>query len=223
MVENIAGIKKNKYADKIIEELGFKWWASSSEMIGRRHPKNSHSYFGVNQKILDLPTNIAGSIFNRTLKDKTGGNALLRILKALFGQYKREQYLQYLYENGLIISIQEHFQNQRTDGKRQTPNIFDDLISLDRIFGILRGSDVWYATCSEIAHYLESYDNTEIIQRDDRTFEVKYNGRWGKPFLSMKSNYREIKNVKTDAILKGVYKKGEWVYNDFGGGEYQLL
>ena len=103
MVENIAGIKKISMPDKIIEEnWGLSGGLRHLEMIGRRHPKNSHSYFGVNQKILDLPTNIAGSIFSRTLKDKTGGNALLRILKALFGQYKREQYLQYLYENGLI-------------------------------------------------------------------------------------------------------------------------
>jgi len=50
---------------------------------------------------------------------------------------KPEKYIQYLYKTGLPITIQEHYQNQGTDGKRQTPNLYDDIKYLDDLFGYL--------------------------------------------------------------------------------------
>ena len=216
------GYKKNEYSEKILEKLEFKWWASSSEMIGRKHAKNQHSYFGSESKILDFPTNVPGNLFNQTLSPQPIKRKWLKLITGTIENYKNEQYLQYLYENGLIISIQEHFQNQRTDGKRQSQNVYDDIVSLDKIYGILRGADIWYATCSEIAHYLESYDYTDIIKKDESTFEIIYRGSWGKPFLSVTSKNREIRNLTDKETYRGVYKNGLWIYNNVTPGLYKL-
>ena len=218
-----CGYKKNEHSDKVIEKLGFKWWASSAEMIGRKHVKNRHSYFGSESKVLDFPTNVPGSLFNQTLHANPTKRKWLKLITGTFKNHKNEQYLQYLYENGLIISIQEHFQNQRTDGKRQSQNVYDDIVSLDKIYGILRGADIWYATCSEIAHYLESYDYTDIIKKDESTFEIIYRGSWGKPFLSVTSKNREIRNLTDKETYKGVYKNGLWIYNNVTPGLYKLV
>jgi len=218
-----CGYKKNENADKVIENLGFKWWASSADMINKKHPRNKHSYFGSTHKLLDFPTNVSGDIFHNRLKDKSGKYPYLRLLKSPVYQLMKEKYLEYLYENGLIISIQEHFQNQRTDGKRQSPNVFDDIISLDKIFGLLRGSDIWYDTCSKIAHYLDSYDNTDIIYQNEGIIEVKYNGRWENPFLSFASKNKELKNLSTDEILRGVYKGGNWIFNNICSGLFKII
>jgi hypothetical protein len=221
-----CGYLKNEFANKIIEELGFKWWASSCEMINKKHLRNGHSYFGIKRQVLDLPTNVSGNLFNIGLKRNSRNNLLLGIAKTLFRQFrhsKKEQYLQYLYEKGHILSIQEHFQNQRTDGKRQTPNIYDDIESLNHIYRLLRGTDTWHATCSEIAHYMESYDNTEIIQQGENTFLLKYNGRWETPFLSLKSDNRFLLHLDAGEKLQGLYKQGNWIFNNIKEGMYKII
>jgi hypothetical protein len=218
-----CGYKKNEYADEIIEKLGFKWWSSSAEMIGRKHVNNRHTYFGSELKVLDFPTNVPGNLFNQKFGSLPIKMKWLKFITRTIKNRKNEQYLQYLYENGLIISIQEHFQNQRTDGKRQSQNVYDDILSLDKIFGILHGADIWYATCSEIAHYLESYDNTDIIIIDESTFKIKYRGRWEKPFLSINTKSRIIKNIDTGKTYHGIYKNGLWVYNYIEPGVYKLI
>lgn len=217
------GYKKNEYSEEILEKLGLKWWASSAQMIGRKHVKNMHSYFGLEEKILDFPTNVPGNLFNTTLSSTPSKRKWLKFITGTFKNYKNEQYLQYLHENGLIISIQEHFQNQRTDGQRQNQNVYDDIVSLDKIFGILHGADIWYATCSEIAHYLESFDYTDIIKKDEITFEIVYRGRWSKPLLSVTSKNSEIINLTDKKIYKGVYKNGLWIYNNVIPGLYKLV
>ena len=217
-----CGYKKNDFADSIIEELGFKWWASSANMINKKHYCNKHSYFGDKNKVFNMPTNISGGIFNRKLVKKNSKRKLSYILRGPFNYFKKEHYIQYLYENGLIISIQEHFQNQRTDGRRQQPNVFDDINSLDAIFNILRGSDVWYATCSEIAHYLESYDYTDL-QIDDNIFKLIYKGRWSKPFLSIMTNSSSILELESGKTIRGIFKDGNWIYNNLNEGGYKTL
>ena len=217
------GYKKNEYSEEILEKLKFKWWASSSQMIGRKHAKNKHSYFGSKSKVLNFPTNVPGNFFNQTLNLKPTKRKWLKFIIRTLKNYKNEQYLQYLYENRLVISIQEHFQNQRTDGQRQSQNVYDDIVSLDKIFGILRGADIWYATCSEIAHYLESFDYTDIIEKDERTFVIKYRGRWDKPLLSISSKHREIRNLTDKETYKGVYKNRLWIYNNVTPGIYKLV
>lgn len=220
------GYMNNEFSEEILEKLGFKWWASSSNMLNSKISKNQHEYFGKRNKILDLPTNLGGDICNIQLVSLSPLVKLKQRIKKIIGYNKKVspfEYIQYLYENQLPITIQEHFQNQRTDGKRQTPNIFDDINSLNMIYGILRGADIWYTSCSDLAHYLESYDNTEIISNGEKQVEIKYNGRWDKMFLSFASTHREIKNMETAKVNHGVYKNGEWIFNDLNEGKYFLI
>ena len=217
------GYKKNKYSERIIEELGFLWWADSSEMIGIKHSQNKHSYFGSGTKILKFPTNVPGYLFNNSLSPFVSKNLWFKYLKEIINNYRNEHLLQYLYDNNLIISIQEHFQNQRTDGKRQSQNVYDDIQSLNKIYEILRGTDLWYATCSEISHYLESYDFTDLIKIDNNKFEIIYKGRWTKPFLSISTSSREIMNMTNKRVYKGVYKNGLWIHNNISTGLYKLV
>jgi len=199
----------NKSVERIISEVGFKWWSFDY------NPKQfKHTY---KKDVLSFPTNLSGAYFNRKI------TSIKRVITALLEDQKRELYLENLLKNECLLSIAEHFLSTRPDGKRQQPNIFDDINSLDTIFGILRGNDIWYATCSEIAHYLESYDYTEINKIDKNKYKIKYNGRWGKPYLSVKSKNREIKNLNNDEMIEGVYKNGEWIFNNIGEGIYEKL
>lgn len=217
------GYKSNHSSPQILDALGFKWWAASVDMIDRRHHLNRHTYFGEQAHILALPTNLSGNSFSAPLTTGSRLPMAWRNIKLRVRHFKQETFLSYLYDNQLPITIQEHFQNQRTDGKRQTPNIYDDMHSLDRIFGLLRGADVWYATCSELAHYLESYDHTEIKPVGNGRYQVIYKGRWGKPLLSVKSKSRYLKDLKTDSILQGTYRQGDWVFFSIEEGLYQEM
>jgi hypothetical protein len=217
------GYKKNKYSHHIVEDLGFKWWCSDSSMMNKKHPHNRHRYFGKYNKILDFPTNLSGSLFNTTLHKPLSFKNKLRPLKRRWNCLKGEYFIQYLYENQLIISIQEHHCCLRTDGLRQPINIFDDIDSLDKIYSILRGADIWYAKCSEIAHYLESYDFTEIKKHKNQTFEITYQGVWERPLLSIKTKSRQLKDLTKGKIIQGIYRQGMWIYNNIEQGLYQEL
>lgn len=217
------GYRMNCQSPGIVESLGFKWWCSMDIMMNKRHILNEHTYFGENEKVLEFPTNLSGCVFNNRLKIGSSFHSPLPGIRREFRFLRFENYIRYLYEKGLIISIQEHHFCLRTDGKRQTPNAFDDINSLDRIFGFLRGADIWYATCSEIAHYLESYDHTNVEKQADGNVTLKYNGRWDEPLITMKSNCRQLQNVSTGEVLQGVYRQGEWLYNGIKEGEYRAI
>ncbi|MBD3232562.1 MAG: hypothetical protein GF315_02450 [candidate division Zixibacteria bacterium] len=217
------GYRMNGDSKKIVESLGFKWWCSHDSMINRKHNDNRHYYFGEENRVLGFPTNLSGCVFNHHLKSGFAPGSFTQRLRREFRMIRFENYIRYLYKKGLIISIQEHHFCLRTDGKRQTPNAFDDINSLDMIFGFLRGADIWYATCSEIAHYLESYDHTDVEKQSNGNVILKYNGRWDEPLITLKSNCRQLQNVSTGEILPGVYRQGEWLYNGIKEGEYKTI
>jgi len=199
----------NKNIEKIISEIGFKWWSFDYNLKQFRHTYKND--------VLAFPTNLSGSFFNRKIK------CIKDIITSQFVEQMKKYYLENLVKRGSLISIAEHFLSTRPDGKRQQPNIFDDINSLDKIFGILRGAEVWYATCSEIAHYLESYDHTEIKKITNNSYKIKYNGSWEKLFLSIKSKSQELKNINTNKIIHGVYKQGYWIFNNIEEGIYEKL
>lgn len=68
----------------------------------------------------------------------------------------------YLLDNKLVISIQEHMAPSRDDGRRQAPNIIDDKYSLLHLFNYLKTKNVWYCTGSELADYVYLRDHIEI-------------------------------------------------------------
>lgn len=225
------GYAKNKCARTVVESLGFRWWAADSDMIDRKCNKNRHSYYE-GEKVLLLPTNLSGSIFLRNMSVDHGSGwrstlkkklPILPSLLAVYRDLRVEEYIRYLYENQMIISVQEHFMNLRTDGKRQTPNIYDDVCSVAKIYSLLRGGDIWHTTCSELAHYIESYDHSQLIQRKDGLWDLSYHGSWDEMFLTICSDHSTLRNHDNGEIVHGVYRMGRWIFNQIEPGIYEEL
>ncbi len=192
----------DKKVEDIITGSPLKWWSFDFIKF-----KEKHDY---RKGILDFPANFSGSLFRRIR------NPLLNMLKILQNEFILQRFI----DNQHLISIQEHFSPTRVDGKRQPPNIFDDISSLEKFYDNLRGVDIWYATCSEIAHYLDSYDFTEVQKLTDGSYRINYKGNWEKMFLSICSKSKTLKNIATDSYIEGVFKNGEWIFNNVEPGDY---
>lgn len=198
------------FEDSLIDGLlgsGFKWWSFDHKPYTNNI---AMSYKG--HDIIEMPSNIGGGIFNY------GGNYLKDSIKKHLNLARIEKMI----DNQEVISIAEHFMSARPDGKRQTPNIYDDINSLDFLFGYLRNKDVWYATFSECANYFESYNNTEILNFGNNTFEIRYNGTW-KMFLTFASNSRYLENIETKERFEWQMKNEQWLFSDLVVGTYRKV
>lgn len=216
------GYNYNELALEIIKKLHAKWWALQVTMINKIHPDNDISFDNQLNVVL-VPTNISGDIFKNHFF--TPQSKLKQWVKDIIGYKKHSdpiEYLNYLYKNQYPMTIQEHFQNQKTNGKRQTPNIYDDIWSLDLIYTFLRGKDVWYATCGEIAHYYDSYIHSTIKRIDEKSFFVEYKGSHEKLFLTLKSQSSKIIHIETGNEMHGVLKNDEWIFNNILSGNYRV-
>lgn len=212
------GYSYNDYALSLIEKLGCKWWALDANMINRRDSNNIIRY-SKNKSYICIPTNVSGDLF----RNSPSLSILRNVKRKLKNKFylKPEKYIQYLYETRLPITIQEHYQNQRTDGKRQTPNIYDDIKYLDDLFGYLRRLDIWFATCSEIAHYYDSYNNTRIKVTENKII-IDYEGMWDKPYISMIGDKPTIINLGDNQQISGCKKGNYWIFNGLDAGEYYI-
>ena len=215
------GYISNEHSKEIIEKLGMKWWAHSRSMKNKRTPENEFSYFGNEDHVLNFPTNFSGEVFKTFLKPKEQSFASFRAAYLLFRKFNRERHLQYLYENGLVISIQEHFTTWRADGKYQRPNVFDDLMSLKQIYSTLRGADIWHAGCNEIARYIENRDYCKVKQSGQQ-LSVSYNGRYPDFSISLKSKNRNSLKNEQGNIIHPVSKGGFWIYSNVKAGNYTI-
>jgi hypothetical protein len=163
-----CGYISNEFSDESIDKSGFKWWCRSynraaldgcneTTFCGKdKNPISSFNvkFFGEN-KVVDIPTTISGSLLNSVFQPTKGIKGILKkILKPLIIRWKLKK-IDYLLANNLVISIQEHVSPSRNDGKRQIPNIFDDKESLKVIFKYLKKKNVWYCTCSELAEWIK--------------------------------------------------------------------
>jgi len=163
-----CGYISNEFSDESIDKSGFKWWCryynraaidgfNEIEFCGKdKNPFSSFNvkFFGKN-KVVDIPTTISGSLLNSVFRPNKGIKGILKkILKPLMIRWKLKK-IDYLLKNNLVISIQEHISPSREDGKRQTPNIFDDKESLKTIFKYLKKKNVWYCNCSELAEWIK--------------------------------------------------------------------
>lgn len=210
--------KYNIEALQMINSLGAKWWALQIDMINRKSPHNDLHY-DEQLGIVLIPTNLCGDVFKYyDLPVQRGVNALVkRIVHYILQRSSLApvEYVNYLYNNGLPFIIQEHFQNQRADGGRQTPSIYYDICSLDRIFGFLRGKYVWYATCGEIADYYLAYLKTSIIVTAD-TFEIKGGG------ISFKTDFGKAVNTTTGVTYQAMAKGDFWIFKNLSEGKYKI-
>jgi len=162
-----CGYKSNLFSDESVDRSDFRWWcryANRAAVEGNpeeyfsgtdKNPLTAYDikYFGKN-KVLDIPTTIPGDLLNPIYKKRKGIKGLLKfILRPLLIKLKLRE-IDFLIKNGLVVSIQEHISPARVDGKRQTPNIFDDRKSLITIFRYLRKKKVWYCTGSELEDWV---------------------------------------------------------------------
>lgn len=183
----------------------FRWW--SFDYTPGRCP------CAYRRNVFAFPTNVSGEVLGRR-----PGHA-----RDLVRVFRWERTLARLLEQRAIITVTEHFMQFRPDGRRQTPNVFDDLRSLQRIFAFLRGVDVWHATCTEIARYQEAYDHTRLNVRADGTYELRYEGSWDNPRLALVADTQRIQDVATGAALRGAHKRGRWVFPGVAPGVYRVL
>jgi len=221
------GYKYNEQALAIIKKLNAKWWALDVSMINKACKKNDLT-FDEKLGIVLIPTNVCGDIFRCYFSPQKSSvkSFVKQIIKWVLPKYSKFDpviYLNYLYSNQFPIIIQEHFQNQTTNGKRQTPNVYDDIFSLDLIYAFLKGKDVWYAKCGEIAHYFESYIHTEISIPSKNTFSVRYFGIYEAPFLSIKSSAPKIVHIASNKEIMGISKNGCWIFNKISPGTYKTI
>ena len=160
-----GGYKSNEWSEPIIEKTGFRWWCrdwTPRDTMGRLpHDLYEMTYFGNNRKVVSIPSTIHGKRWTKRQVDL-------------------------LLSKKQVISIQEHICPHRPDNKIQTPNIFDDISSLIKLFGYLEGKNVWYATASEVAAYFVGYDRTLIYDVQKDSFRVEYNWDPDDPIISVK-------------------------------------
>ncbi|WP_368294251.1 hypothetical protein [Dehalobacter sp. TBBPA1] len=214
-----CGYVANEFSDDSIDQNGFLWWCRYCNVDLIENDNNpiegddqyllsnyDIKYFGKN-KVVDIPTTINGSLchiaYSNSFNVKNIGK---KMLKPLIQSRKLEQ-LRYLLDNSLVISIQEHIAPSRADGKRQMPNIFDDLDSLQMIFQLLKGYPVWYCTCSELANYVRARDNVDIIFDTQNSFTLETNiTGLEKTQLTLKMNSNNFKVIKqpdySDVLIK---------------------
>ncbi len=218
----------NQIALEIISEIQAKWWALDVSMINKVTDKND-LFFDHELNIVLIPTNVCGDIFkNYFIPPRTGiKQTVKKVLKYILGMDNKYsdpvKYLDYLYNKRLPIIVQEHFQSLRTDGERQTPSVYDDIFSLDLIYAFLRGKDIWYATCSDIAHYYESFIHSSIEVKDETNFTIAYKGIYHEPLLSIKLGYPKILHKESMQEIQGIFKNGYWIFNNISIGSYEIV
>jgi len=214
------GYRGNEFAFDIVEKLDFLWWSSIKSFLNSGESACQPVYFGQENKVLDIPQTFHGNAFNKILIGQKSWKNRIRYFKHQKHRSRSEKFLRHLYENRLIITVQEHFQNQRTDGRRQSVNVYDDINSLDYIFSYLRGADIWYARMNELAQYIDSYRNCEIEYPASNQLKISYMGRWEEPLLSLAVNRQELTATETGVKIQGVYKNGSWIFNNLAPGTW---
>ena len=158
-----CGYKFKDNSLQIIDRCNYLYWCVDSGV-------NEIKRFGKN-KIIKFPTTFSGNAFVR-LSYKTGNKKkdfiklFTRFLQPIYNK-KEYKKLNSLYENGDIISIQEHISPSTSSGLVQSANIVSDIKSLQKIFKFLSKKDIWYATCAEVSRYIELKESAKIDFSDD--------------------------------------------------------
>ncbi|OUB57309.1 hypothetical protein BK716_06610 [Bacillus thuringiensis serovar higo] len=217
-----CGYTSNELSDKSINETGFLWWCRYwnrgidefciPNITGiDQNPLTNFDVktFGPN-KVIDIPSTINGALLNDLFNESN--KSVKGFIKGLLKKTlirKRMRQLDFLLENNLIISIQEHIAPSRDDGRRQGPNIFDDRDGLLYMFNYLKDKNVWYCTGSELAEYVRIRDNCEIKLVDEKRFIIKNSGYKSTQLVSLLLNEQSISGIY---LPNGIYIKKEKQY-----------
>jgi hypothetical protein len=197
------GYRYDDSLETLLQRSPFRWWAFDYAPA-RRLPE----YRG---RLIDFPANLVGNALSAR------GDPIRRRVRRFLAEYRIETII----AHGGVVAIQEHFLSTRPDGRRQHPNLYDDLPSLEKIFDLLRGEDIWYATCSDIAWYYDSVERTRIVPGRAGENQLIYDGAWEKPLLSVTVASPQLTNVATGAVIHGVRKGGHWIFSGLAPGTYR--
>lgn len=177
------GYASNIYSDESIDKAGFFWWCRKFTYNDFLEAGNDYSVFEIKtfgeKKIVDFPSTVSPSILPKNPIEK----AIKFILRNPYLSLKA--YLENLLGNKQVISIQEHAGAIKANGRRQFPNIIDDMSVLQYIFSFLRRKNVWYATCSEIVNYYIAFNSTRVENTTENNFKLRYSGRVKNPWITL--------------------------------------
>ncbi|MDU1055300.1 hypothetical protein [Clostridium baratii] len=209
-----CGYMSNQFSDCSIDELKFLWWCrfcnldtedafQENRLIKEFHgtdtnfiTNNDIKIFGKNN-IIDIPTTVNGGLLTGIYSKS--GSLPKKIFKILFPQIlarKKLKIIDNLIENKLVISIQEHISPARDDGRRQTPNIYDDTKSLVNIFKYLKNKNIWNCTCSELASYVYYRENIKF-EMVEGGFTTNFNVLKKYEYKHITIKLEDIKNIET--------------------------
>jgi hypothetical protein len=159
-----GGWAYNGFAEQVVNDCGFLWWCrdwTPRDVTGRVPDAYYEPQLFGRNLVVSLPSTVHGFFWDRRQID---------VLLA------RRQ----------VISIAEHIAPVRPDGLVQTPNIFDDMGELRRLYSYLRGKDVWHATGSEIAAYVIARERSLIYDVTKTGFSIRYDGPVDRPQLTLR-------------------------------------
>jgi len=226
--ENLAGGKypgyaSNIYSDESIDKAGFLWWCRRWTYDDFRKAGCDYSIFEMKtfgrNNVVDFPSTVSPSIIPR--------NPLIMIASLILRRPQKyiKPHLDSLLRNRKVISIQEHAGAIKSNGKRQTPNIIDDMPALKYIFSYLRGKNVWHATCSEIANYYIAFTSTQMEAVDEDGFRLRYSGNVDKPWLTLAVDREEPFEVvsPSGSRYESICKNNKRLVNiEVENGSYQV-
>ena len=212
----IVGGRSPGYENKMLEpkdfsEIGLLYWNFDFSNLKSIGPK-------IIDDLVVMPSNVPGNLFNNNPTSSTIRNILKEVKRA-----RKFSKLMKIYKSGNPIIIAEHFMFLRTDGKFQSPSVYSDIDSINEIYALFKRADIWYASCAEIAKYFDSYSHLSVRQLDNKRYKLIYNDKYKKPFITVISDHRGLKNVETGEVIKGYYKQSYWVYNTINAGVYEEI
>jgi len=212
----IVGGRSPGYESKMLKprdfsEMDLLYWNFDFSNLKSMSPK-------IMDGLIIMPSNVSGGLFNNNPTSLT----LKNILREIKRMHRLSKLIR-IYESGNPIIIAEHFMFLRTDGRFQSPSIYSDVDSINEIYVLFKRADLWHATCAEIARYFESYSRSSVRQLDNKRYELIYDGKYKKPFITVISDHKEFKSVETSEIIKGYYKQGYWIYNTINAGIYEEI
>jgi hypothetical protein len=232
-----CGYKSNKFSDDSIDQSGFLWWCrywNRGKLEGDNNGISGNDanpitnfdikYFGKNN-VIDIPSTVNGGLLNGLFPPYSSGikGIIKKILKPYLLKRKLKQ-IDFLLNNKLVISIQEHIAPSRDDGQIQTPNIYDDKESLLAIFKYLKDKNVWYCTCTELANYVRLRDSINISINTNSSFSFKGNIDYNRRNQEISLYFKDRKNLKIKLPNNQILTSNKGYINiPVLKGEYELI
>jgi hypothetical protein len=199
-----CGYEYNEFSDESIDRSGFLWWCRKWD----RGQAETH----------DITSTVYGALFN-----VHGRNSIARALKRAGVLKRGKDEIDRLLDDKLVISIQEHLSPARTDGRRQTPNTFDDKEGLKALFEYLNSKNVWYCTGTELAEYVYCRENIRISEEETSfSFDFASSKHIAAKHITLVIKDEKVQQIRTPS---GDVVRGErGVFNlPIVPGRYELL